>query len=176
MTQTENKPQPMPFLKREPSRLVHRFWILPEATYAYTDYLVIYTTLRHEAVELDDDLIWYINDTLGWIPTINPASPSAQEGYGLNPYGPTIINQDGAAIAQHVFGSWATLLMHGPHNLAFRGSWEQVLHDTDEPMVEQEGFAIIHWDRDTLVERLRTLERYAVEVGSGQFFLLHTGL
>lgn len=94
--------------------LYHDFILVRENSYAYSDYYDIAKTLRSEAIELGDDFVWYIYDTLLWIRTINPSNSQEWSGYGLNLYGPTIINKNGAEVAKHVFGAWASLFMQGP--------------------------------------------------------------
>jgi hypothetical protein len=52
-------------------------------------------------VDIHDDLIQYINDSLQWIPTINPSIP--ESGYGLNIHGITLIDEHGAVLMGNIF-------------------------------------------------------------------------
>lgn len=64
-------------------------------------------------VELHDDFLSYLWDSLMWIPTSNP-NRGNQPCMGLNRWGNTILNYDGAALAQTVFNNWANLLRVAP--------------------------------------------------------------
>ena len=101
----------------------HDFLLLPETDGNYADYMQHFNS--PDAVKVDDNiLVRTILDTLSWIPTINPANPEEWQGYGLNYYGPTVINKAGAAKASRIFHLWAELLEEGPEELELTGSYE----------------------------------------------------
>jgi hypothetical protein len=153
----------------------HEFILLREGTYSYSDYMGISKTSSIELLKLSDDFVWYIHDTLLWIPSINPANPQEWIGYGLNLYGPTIITKDGSETAKQIFGAWATLFMHGPKNLVLRGAWVEPMNYGDDTS-EERGYDTLLLDRDELVSRIKTLQIFADKAGSGEFFILHLGV
>lgn len=75
----------------------HEFLLLPEKDNDYFGYTNHFNDPN--ALKLNDDIILYMMDTLRWVPSINPANPNQWGGYGLNYYGPTVINKAGAGKA-----------------------------------------------------------------------------
>ncbi len=129
---------------------------------------------REEAVNLPMDFYRYVADTLEWIPSINPASPRSWPGHGLNEFGPTLINRDGADVFRHVFSSWAALLAGGPERIQLTGG---ATYTREGGVLRSTGhFAKYEFDRDTLVTALRTLASYGMEVSTGESFIVHLGI
>ena len=149
----------------------HDFFLLSCDDHAFSDY---FQFLRHpDALRLSDDLIWYLYDTLSWIPTINPARDN-EPHLGLCLYGPTVIHTDGAKAAKSVFGGWAEIFSGGPETLTLRGLWTVVEGDPADSGHYQE----LTVDRDELVSRLRRLFDFASQVldSNGRYFILHLGV
>ncbi|CBN54986.1 MULTISPECIES: hypothetical protein [Kamptonema] len=161
--------------------LDHDFLLLPEGKVNYTDYAKYFRRscdLNSSRLIIDYDLISYLNDTLKWVPTLNPANPKDNlkewQGYGLNLYGPTIINKQGAEVFHHVVWSWAQLFSKAPAKLQLTGSW---MSDIDDEGVESEPYyEQLEFDRDMVVNNLITLATYADKTCSGDFFILHLGI
>jgi hypothetical protein len=151
---------------------MHDFFLVAEQDYPYQDYIQAGRVLRRRGQHLDDDFVWYIADTLAWIPTINPANQQHWSGCGLNLAGPTIINHHGATIAGQIFAAWATLFMHGSTTLTLRGPWTEPA----ESDAAQAGYGAQHRDRDALVTTLQHLAAYAEQARGGQFYILHLGM
>lgn len=152
--------------------LEHNFLLLPEGKVDYTDYM----NYLHSPsdVRIHDDFIRYVNDTLKWVSTLNPANPKDWQGYGLNLYGSTIINKQGSAVFHHVVESWAQLFSKAPAKLQLTGSWTG---EIDEEGRESEGYyEQLKFDRDVVVKNLITLATYADKTCSGDFFILHLGI
>lgn len=128
---------------------------------------------------IDDDILWYMYDTLRWIPTSNaarrdPQMPTRLEPWwGLCMYGPTIIDNTGAQIAAPIFRAWAALFANGPAELILTGGWEIPEDQTEE----RGGYAQIKVTREYLVSRLETLAHYAEQVvqSDGELLILHHG-
>lgn len=159
----------------------HSFLLIPEAGHdddrsSYSNYFDFANTYPDKVVLLDDDLIWYMHDTLMWIPTSSPDSQATWRGFGLNRTGPTIINKAGAEIARRIFGVWANLLANGPAAIELRGVWTETLNNHPEHVVAAGGYSVIHLDRDTYVDRLRKLELFAKQASDDQFVILHLGI
>ena len=135
-----------------------------------------------QGIQLHEDVLRYIADTLQWIPTYNPATKQAHEG--LCWYGMTWVQAEGASIMAKVLASWADLLSCGSAELELTGSYGyQVENDSSK-----DGFEVIAansgryekliFNRDELVTKLRTLSAYAKqfqEQGSA-YYILHLGI
>jgi hypothetical protein len=133
------------------------------------------------AIHLPDDLVRYMKDTLAWIPTTNPAMGESQ--YGLCMWGPTLIESPGAAIALHVFRSWADLLRVGPQKLVLTGpvawSTEQGGNGTDTTSAQLAGnYERLVIDRDLVVGVLHQLADWCEQVrdNPGKLYIYHGGV
>jgi hypothetical protein len=157
--------------------LVHEFLLVPKNKLDsfYDDYVWDESGFNAEKsgvtdyIEVDDDLIQYVMDSLNWIPSYNPSK--TESGFGLNYYGITLIRQDGALVAKNIFNSWADLFSHGPDVLELRGSfsWE-------DDNLESGSYETLKFARNDLVGIFRKLALYAEEVLIGELNLLHLGL
>ena len=153
--------------------LKHDFHLLERSEFDYWDYSKIYN--HPQAVQVHDELLRYINDSLKWIPCHFPQRrQELRECKGLNLIGVTIIKEEGAAIAQAVFDLWADLFTHGPAVLELTGLWSWI---DGEPM-ESGRYETIVEDRNELVSSLRQIARYAKHVSEscGRFYVLHMGI
>ncbi len=149
----------------------HDFLLLPETVDGYSDYMQHFNS--PDAVKVDDDvLVCTVLDSLGWIPTINPANPDEWQGHGLNCYGPTIINNAGAIKASRIFHLWAELFVEGPEELKLTGGYEWL----EGGEVSSGGYARIIARRDTLVTAFLTIAGYAEKAATGRFYILHLGI
>ena len=148
----------------------HDFLLLPEVegrAFHYADHF-------HDprAVKLDDDLVLYMLDALNWIPSSNPSNPGEWCGYGLNYFGPTVIDKRGAEKAAQVFRLWAALFEAGPEQLELTGSFEWI-----EGGRPAEGrYATFTEVRETVVESLRNIAALADKAATGPIVLLHLGI
>nr|OEJ75433.1 hypothetical protein BH720_09305 [Desertifilum tharense IPPAS B-1220] len=141
--------------------------------YADTDYLKNYIR-KQSNVKLHDDFIQYIWDALQWVPSLNPETPQITRTYGLNYYGITIINKEGSEIFHHVMESWASLFLKGLDPLILTGSWIQTI---DNKKSENEGnHKKSEFQRDRLVNKLKTLANYANLVTGDEYFILDWGI
>lgn len=90
----------------------HKFFCLRKGERRYDNF----TDFFHAApdVEIHDDLIRYIDDTLLWVPCTHLCGRKKKMTYGLMLYGNTIIKQEGAEIFGPVIESWANLFSKAP--------------------------------------------------------------
>ena len=148
----------------------HDFLLLSRAEHSFSDYMNFINDPR--AIQVEDDVLRYLADTLQWIPTYNPAKNESHRGLCF--WGPTVIHTEGAPAAAAIFGAWATLFGCGPRNLILTGDWTTV---EGQPPNEGE-FEKLHVDRDDLVGRLRWIADYAKQIveTNGDFFILHLGV
>jgi hypothetical protein len=98
-------------------------------------------------------------------------------------WGPTLIETDGAEVAERVFGGWAELLAAGPLRLVLTGGFSWAAKDdaptTGERVTQLEGgYDRMEFDRDELVGVLRQLAAWCGQVhsGAGKLYLYHGGV
>jgi len=148
----------------------HDFLLLSRNEHRFSDYNRFINDPR--AIQIEDDLIQYIADTLKWIPAHNPAKNESHRGLCF--YGPTVIHTEGASATAAIFDSWAALFASGPDNLMLTGSWTMV--EGDPP---NEGkYETLNFDRDDVVGKLRQIADYAKQIVEthGDCFILHLGV
>ncbi|MBE6067844.1 MAG: hypothetical protein E7211_09150 [Clostridium lundense] len=119
------------------------------------------------AVLIHDDIVQYIQDTLNWIPSINPAM-NYEKGLGLNNYGITLFDKEGAEVIVGLAKSWADLFSRGPSTLKLTGNYCFTGNDR--------SYEIIEISRDKLVESFRKLQLFSERVISNKYLILHYGL
>lgn len=148
----------------------HDFLLLSLTEHRFSDYTRFINDPR--AIQLEDDLLRYIANTLEWIPTHNPAKNESHRGLCF--YGPTVIHTEGASAAAAIFCSWADLFACGPKNLIFTGGWAWIEGD---PPNEGEYEKLIV-DRDDVVGKLQQIANYAKQIveTDGDYFILHWGV
>jgi hypothetical protein len=162
--------------------MLHQFWLFEEGVVSYSDYLR-YMSRKDAPINLHDDLLWYLADSLSWIPTLNPAKPGFPSGHGLNWFGPTIIEQSGAAILSQICLSWSQLFSCGPKDLHLRGLYTlKWPFDEEEHLVKADHLSRLgHYDqlevnRDECVDALTTLARFGEQTATGKYFIMHLGV
>ena len=121
-------------------------------------------------VRLHDDVMFYIWDTLNWIPTFNPSTGAQQ--MGLNLQGVTVIDRSGATKAATLFRLWAALFAEGPEPLVLTGSFEYI--EGQDPA--QGHLQRLIFDRALIVRAFQRLAEYADRVSTGGFYILHLGI
>jgi len=133
------------------------------------------------AIHLHDDFVRYMQDTLAWIPTTNPGR--GEPHHGLCMWGPTLIEAEGAGIAEHVFRAWAELLAAGPPQLVLTGGFSWAADEGAPPAGErvtqlEGGYDRLEFDRDTVIGVLRQLATWCGQVhsGAGKLYLYHGGV
>lgn len=153
------------------AELNHDFLLLSTREHQYADYM---KSINHpQAIRIHDEIMHYMQDTLNWITCYNPAQKMMKQK-GLNFYGPTVIMKDGAAAAEKLFTTWATLFSIGPKRIKLTGPYSWI--ETEDK--QKGGYSTIRIDRDEVVDTLRTLAEYAKSVSNnnGNLFLLHLGI
>jgi hypothetical protein len=158
----------------------HHFWLFRQGERAYTDYKE-FVGRSHAPVMIHDEILRYLSDTLQWIPTLNPAKN--ERSYGLNMYGPTIIDQSGGGLFQQIFASWSHLFACGPERLTLRGlfNWQWPFEEPEHVIAESElhklgSYERMSISRDDYIERLTKLAHFGERASTGQFFVLHLGI
>ena len=144
--------------------LDHHFALVPAGT-DFDDFAALLARAR-AGVALHDDLLSYFWDTLQWLPTRNPSKGGP--GLGLNRWGVTVIDAEGALLSARIFRAWAALLACGPATFEVTTGYTW----TDD------GGAFVRTtvDRDATVQALETLARYADDALKGEQVLVHCGI
>ena len=150
--------------------LQHGFLLLSSKENQFEDY----TKFIHDPRQIlfHDDLLRHMDDTLCWIPTLNPAKNESHQGLCL--YGVTIIESKGAGIFSSVLDCRASLFSCGPATIELTGSygWEE------SSSLESGAYETVEVARDTTIESLRKLAGFARQVieADGDYFILHLGI
>jgi hypothetical protein len=152
------------------SGLNHDFLLVSRKEHEYSEYLDFINDPN--ALQIHDDVLGYMADTLKWIPSYNPAK--AERCSGLCWYGPTVIKSEGARIAARIFHAWAELFSYGPKRLQLTGAWGV---EEGRPFAEGD-YKKIRVDRDVIVRKLKRLAAFAEEVAASndELYILHLGI
>ena len=126
-----------------------------------------------KAIQIHDDVIRYVQDTLNWITCYNPGRRMTKQK-GLNLCGPTIIKSDGAPCAEAVFAAWAKVFSNGPKKIQLTGAYEWIDGDSGG----SGRYSKIKVDRDEIVAKFTAIANYARKVGGSknEFLILHMGI
>ncbi|MGK4001159.1 hypothetical protein WMF31_00940 [Sorangium sp. So ce1036] len=151
------------------AELEHDFFLLDRAEHPIAEYRDF--AGRPGEIQIHDDLLRYIIDTLEWIPSLNPARK--RRGSGLNLYGPMVITNVGAATTRRIFQSWVRLFSCSPPVLRLYGPWSEVVGKagTGRRLTRR-------YRRDDVISRLRSLVLLCrrIERGGSKLYLLHMGI
>jgi hypothetical protein len=115
---------------------------------------------------LHDDFISFVMlSSLEWIPIRNPSTNA--EGFGLNLYGPTLIEKRGIDVAKKIFAAWRDLISAAPDTVYFHCGHEYV--DGEQRPFKPE------FKKSELLENLNGIVSLLENVGD-DFSLLHLGI
>lgn len=96
-----------------------------------------------------------------------------KKGLGLNNYGITLFDKEGAEIIFNLARAWADLFSKGPTTLKLTGNYCL----TGRGTCMQEGkYEAIEMSRDKLVESFKKLQLFSEKVISNKYFILHYGI
>lgn len=122
-----------------------------------------------EQIELSDNIILYILDSLNWVPTYSSLDSGMK--YGLNYHGMTYITQEGASIMKKIIKSWASLFSNAPEFFEITGLY------TWEDNAEQGKYEKISIKRDEIVDVFTKLAHYAEQVENDDTLcIFHAGI
>lgn len=164
--------------------LVHDFVVLNKEEYTYSDYMNVIKKVPYD-VSIHDDLILYYMDYLKWIPSYNPSLKVRHTG--LNYYGITVIDIEGATQAYNLFLSIVGILKLSPDILKLNGSYSYQLADDEDPFSESNVYRIVRgslkqdkliYQRDKIVEQFEKLANCFKRVidSNGQLYVFHMGI
>lgn len=152
--------------------LVHEFYLIP----AVGDAEHLWTNIANhpkvvDSVVIHDDIILYINDTLKWIPSRNPALAGAPIGAGINYHGVTLFDQHSAAALHRIFSAWRDLFLNSPLVLELTGEFVMVEGEEQSGQYER-----LIYERDEVIEQFAKMISFADRLAEGGFYLYHCGI
>lgn len=152
----------------------HEFFLLSNDEYEEMGCDGYYSPAKDlsNCLSIHDDIIQYIGDTLAWIPSINPCN-SYKKGFGLNNYGITLFDKEGAEVILKLAKAWADLFSIGPNILKLTGNYSCIKIKSGIP---ERKYNLLEVDRDELVENFRKLRLFSEKVISGDYLILHLGI
>lgn len=126
---------------------------------------------NRDVVEIDDDIILYINDSLKWVPQAQNAYLNEKK-YGLNYYGFTYFDKDGVEILYQILKAWSDLFKNSPPKLKLTGQYYWLEGEN----INSGKYERIELDRDTVIEKFQKLMAFAEKVMNHDYELVHFGI
>ena len=153
--------------------LVHEFFLLPkkENVIDWEDWYSRNRLEWQDKIEIPDDIILYIFDSLNWVPTLNPETNN--DSHGLNYYGVTLIEKDGAILLKRILESWISLFINGPSVFKLRGKFIWVEENKDDGYWQREN---IEFERDYVIRILKKLKDFSCRLENDNVFIMHYGI
>lgn len=149
--------------------LTHEFVLIERKKIDEPSYYLF--TEGMDQVEIHDDLILYIMDSLRWIPTSNAAIRSAPLDFGLYVHGVTLIQNEGARLLRDICLGWAALFSHAPEEIVLTGLYTEV--EGTEGFYEK-----ITVSKESIIQDLTSLATLADQAASQSehYCILHKGI
>lgn len=124
-------------------------------------------------VALHDDLVRYVDDSLWWFSSFNPAKKMEAQT-GLNFYGPTIIKSVGARDFFEIANAWSSLFQKSPRALQLTGGFEW----TEGQGYESGRYSEHEFDRDEILASFNRLASMCLRVAESNDseFIVHLGI
>lgn len=124
-----------------------------------------------DSLDISDDLIRYIADSLNWIPCKNPAISMTKESVGINYYGVTLFDQTSAATLESIITAWHSLFMNSPEKLELTGEF---VHSSNKRVLG--GRERLVFRRNDVLESLERLLSMITRLGEEDLYLYHLGI
>ncbi|MHC4170158.1 MAG: hypothetical protein ACYSWQ_24695 [Planctomycetota bacterium] len=149
--------------------LNHDFLVIETGTFSLDDYEKYQSSDR---VELHDDFLRYIGDSISWFQSYNPCLE--EECVGLCWYGPTIIQFENIEKVKFVFQSWLSLLSLGPETLRLRGAYTWTEGEPESSGAYEE----LEYRKSEIVDKMEELVSFCttIQESNGAKCLLHLGI
>lgn len=151
---------------------VHEFFLVPK-TVGYKEFMRLYMNNSDsiDSIDLPDDLIQYISDSLNWIPSKNPAISMTREEKGVNLCGVTLFDQTSAAVMKNIFSAWYLLFTNSPEKLELTG--EFTFSANKKELGRRE---LLVFGRKEVLELLEKLISMIERLEDGNLYLYHLGM
>jgi hypothetical protein len=124
-----------------------------------------------DMVTIHDDFILYINDSLNWVPSINPINPSLPRQYGINYYELTLFDKKSALILKNILTSWKNLIQNAPDIICFTGPYEWSENNKDEGEYKQ-----LFFKKHELTVQLEKIITFTQKLETDEYYILHQGI
>ncbi len=163
------------FEEKKKNGLHHNFFLVESEKFSYeknkNEIIDLDEVFSGVCVNIHDDYLHYLSDTLLWIPIYKRATFG--ESHGLNLYSDTIITKDGALIAKEIFKNWASLFSCGTEKIVLTGNYCFDQEDSKQGHSQK-----ITVNRDKFVGQLKTLVFYCNEVilSENRKYIWHFGI
>ncbi|MBP0000384.1 MAG: hypothetical protein J7641_15535 [Cyanobacteria bacterium SID2] len=153
--------------------LNHDFFVV-DNNFDFTNYRDYFSISSD--VFLHDDFMRYINDTLNWIPTLTTSSSELRQIKGLNLYGITVIDFNGAGKLYKIIDAWNNLLSESPKKVILTGDWTQE-YDGEGNVIGNGYYERLEFDRDDLLKHMNGLKNYSNQIVQNHSgYILHLGI
>ncbi|GED70087.1 hypothetical protein BRE01_37890 [Brevibacillus reuszeri] len=144
--------------------LTHEFFLIRK------EHMNQYSPPYEAMVEIHDDVINYIYDSLKWLPAFNPSTKESHTG--LNYHGETIIQGDGAILLKNICLSWAELFSLAPQSFILTGPFTWINGEN----IETGKYEMIHCYREELTSLFKELAILADRTSTNGYCILHHGI
>lgn len=124
-----------------------------------------------DSINVPDDLIQYIADSLNWIPCKNPAISMTKEETGINYYGVTLFDQTSVATMKSIFMAWHSLFSNSPEKMELTG--EFVVSSKRNILGEYDHLI---FSKDDVLELLERMLSLIARLEEEDLFLYHLGI
>jgi len=164
--------------------LLHNFVLLNKNEFSYDDCCELIGKVSCD-ISIHDDLIIYFCDFLQWIPAYNPSLKVNHTG--LNYYGVTVIDIDGAKQALTLFSSLVNILNLSPNVLKLTGeytfvhAYDDVIDsnkDVDRVLRDTAGYEKIIMQKMEVIKQFEILAGFMQKIldSDGNLYVLHFGI
>lgn len=126
-------------------------------------------------LEIHDDLIGHMHDTLEWIPSIFLSGYKKKNDKGLMRYGVTVIESQNAYRFVDIIHAWMNLLSLAPTN-TFQLSDGLMLEQDGLSVVEPRRFDMFDVEREHVLEILDQCDVIKTEMSEKDYVILHLGI
>lgn len=134
-------------------------------------------SLREQAnkdmiVQIQDDLILYMMDSLKWIRTTNPIKDESKNG--LFYHGISLIDYEGAISLNNITQAWLNLFLSAPDIVNLTGGYYTI---EGEPEIPGQ-YEILTFDKKDILARLNKLNELSMRAkdSEGNFLIIHYGI
>ncbi|MGG2018476.1 hypothetical protein [Bacillus sp. S10(2024)] len=124
-----------------------------------------------DMVTIHDDFIVYINDSLKWIPSINPINPNFPRQFGINYYELTLFDKKSALIFKNILTSWENLIRNAPDKIYLTGQYEWNENNKDEGEYKE-----LQFNKQDLIIQLEKIITFTQKLETGEYYILHRGI
>lgn len=164
--------------------LLHDFVLLNKNKFSYDDCCELIGKVTCD-VSIHDDLIMYFYDFFKWIPTYNPSLKVKHNG--LNYYGLTIVDIEGAKETLILLSSLVNILKLSPNVLTLTGAYTFVHayddlidpnENVDRILRETAGYKKIIMQKSEVIRQFEALAELMQKVinSNNSLYVLHLGI